>query len=455
MKTVLVLGTGMVASPAISYLLNLDEVQVRVASLEVERAQALLQGHPRGAAHTLDVQNRPALEAAIAAPEVSVVISLLPYIYHVQVAEICLAHGKHLVTTSYVSPGMQALDAPAKAAGLTLLNEVGADPGIDHMSAMRVIRRIQGHGGEVTHFRSWCGGLPAPDAATNPLGYKFSWSPRGVLLAGRNPAHYLEEGQEITIPAGELFEHHWSVSIPGLPPLEGYPNRDSLPYAERYGIPTAKTIFRGTLRNPGWCEALNILLKLGFLELEPQSWPQNSLGEWTADLLGCAEHSPEALRRCIAARMGLASTAAALETATLETAALEALAWLGLFSAEALPVHHGGAIDMLTACMLARMGYAENERDMLIMRHEFGASYPDAGEEAITSTLLAYGIPGGDSAMARTVGLPAAIAARLLLEGTLQRSGVLIPILPEVFEPVLTELERHGIRFEETCEKQA
>ncbi len=441
MKTVLVLGTGMVASPAISYLLSLDEVQVRVASLEVERAQALLQGRPRGAAQHLDVQNRPALEAAIAAPEVRVVISLLPYIYHVQVAELCLAHGKHLVTTSYVSPGMQALDAPAKAAGLTLLNEVGADPGIDHMSAMRVIRRIQSNGGEVTHFRSWCGGLPAPEAATNPLGYKFSWSPRGVLLAGRNPAHYLEEGQEITIPAGELFEHHWGVNIPGLPPLEGYPNRDSLPYAERYGIQTAKTVFRGTLRNPGWCEALNILLKLGFLELEVRSWSQSSLGEWTADLLGCEEHSPEALRRCIAARMGLAPN----------TAPLEALAWLGLFSAEALPVQHGGAIDVLTAVMLARMGYAENERDMLIMRHEFGAAYADHSEMT-TSTLLAYGIPGGDSAMARTVGLPAAIAARLLLEGTLQRSGVLIPILPEVFEPVLTELERHGIRFEEDCQ---
>lgn len=440
MKTVLVLGTGMVASPAITYLLSLAEVQVRVASLEMERAQAVLQGHPRGAAQYLDVQDRPALEAAIAAPEVAVVISLLPYIYHVQVAELCLAHGKHLVTTSYVSPGMQALDAPAKAAGLTLLNEVGADPGIDHMSAMRVIRRIQANGGEVTAFRSWCGGLPAPEANTNPLGYKFSWSPRGVLLAGRNPAHYLEEGQEITIPAGELFEHHWGVSIPGLPPLEGYPNRDSMPYAERYGIPTAKTVFRGTLRNPGWCEALNILLKLGFLELEAQSWPQRALAEWTAAVLGCEEQSPEALRGCIAARMELAPN----------SAALEALAWLGLFSAEPLPIQHGGAIDVVTACMLARMGYAENERDMLILRHEFGAAYADHSE-MITSTLLAYGIPGGDSAMARTVGLPAAIAARLLLEGTLQRRGVLIPILPEVFEPLLAELERHGIVFEEDC----
>ncbi len=440
MQTVLVLGTGMVAGPAITYLLALADIRVQVASLEYDRAEALLGGHPHGTALYLDVQNESALRDAIAAPEVAVVISLLPYIYHVQVAELCLAHGKHLVTTSYVSPGMQALDTRAREAGVTLLNEIGADPGVDHMSAMRVIRRAQDDGGEVTLFRSWCGGLPAPEANTNPLGYKFSWSPRGVLLAGRNPAHYRERGTDIVIPAGELFEHHWPVTIPGVPPLEGYPNRDSLPYAERYGIPSALTIFRGTLRYPGWCEALNILLRLGFLEVETQTWPQRSLGAWTAALLGGVEVQPETLRSAMATRMGLEPAAPSLE----------ALAWLGLFSSEPLPMRHGAPIDLLTACMLERMRYAKHERDMLIMHHEFGIAYPD-GNEIITSTLLDYGIPGGDSAMARTVGLPAAIAARLLLEGELQRTGVLIPILPEITNPVLTELEKHGIRFEERC----
>lgn len=439
MKTVLVLGTGMVARPAIAYLLKLPTVNVRVASLEFDRAQALVHGHPRGAALELDVQHHAALRDAIAAPEVSVVISLLPYSYHVQVAELCIVHRKHLITTSYVSPQMQALDTAAKDAGVTLLNEIGVDPGIDHMSALRIIRRTQQQGGEVTHFRSWCGGLPAPEANTNPLGYKFSWSPRGVLLAGRNPAHYLEEGQEVIIPAGELFEHHWPIAIPGLPPLEGYPNRDSLPYAECYGISTARTVFRGTLRYPGWCKTLNVLLKLGFLELEAQTWPQATLGAWTAARLGFAgEPTPEALRCAIAARAGLAPDAPALD----------ALAWLGLFSAEPLPLHHGGPIDVLTACMLGRMGYGASERDMLIMHHEFVIAYPDH-RAAITSTLLDYGIPGGDTAMARTVGLPAAIAARMLLEGALPHTGVLIPTLPEIYEPALTELETFGIRFEE------
>lgn len=438
MKTVLVLGTGMVAGPAITYLLALPEIQVRVASLDYERAQALIGGHPRGAAQRLDVEDPVALRDAIAAPEVGLVISLLPYIYHAQVAAVCVAHGKHLVTTSYVSPDMRALDRAAREAGVTLLNEIGADPGMDHMSAMRVIHEAQEAGGEITRFRSWCGGLPAPEANTNPLGYKFSWSPRGVLLAGRNPAHYLEEGAEITIPAGELFEHHWPVAIPGLPLLEGYPNRDALPYADLYGIRTARTLFRGTLRYPGWCEALNVLLKLGFLELEPQTWPQATLGAWTAALLGGDDARPAAVRRTLAARAGLDPHAAPVE----------ALAWLGLFSADPLPLRHGGPIDVLTACMLARMQFAADERDMLVMHHEFSIAYPER-EERRTSTLLVYGIPGGDTAMARAVGLSAAIGGRLLLEGTLRRPGVLIPILPEIYLPVLSELASYGLRFEE------
>lgn len=439
MKTVLVLGTGMVAGPAITYLLALPDLHVRVASLEPQRARQLIGDHPRGTAQRLDAQDRAALRDAIAAPDVQVVISLLPYTYHVQVAELCIAYGKHLITTSYVTPAMEALDAAAQAAGVTLLNEIGVDPGIDHMSALRVIRRAQAQGGEILHFRSWCGGLPAPEANTNPLGYKFSWSPRGVLLAGRNPAHYREQGQEIRIPAGAIFAHRRPVTVPGMPPLEGYPNRDALPYAERYGIPTAQTVFRGTLRYPGWCAVLDILLRLGFLELEAQTWPQPTLAAWTGALLGLQDTpTPEELRATIAARSGH----------TVTEAALDALAWLGLFSAEPLPLRYGGPIDVLTACMLERMRYEPGERDLLIMQHEFVIAYPEK-QEHLTATLLEYGIPGGDSAMARTVGLPAAIAAHHLLEGQWRHPGVLIPTLPELYEPVLEALETYGIRFEE------
>lgn len=438
MKSVLILGTGMVAGPAIQYLLALPKVKVHVADLDGNRARKLIGGHPQGVAHQLNVEDDAALRDAIAAPDLDVVISLLPYAYHARVARLCLAYGKHLITTSYVSPEMQALDAQARDAGRILLNEIGADPGIDHMSAVRVIHRVQADGGEVSLFRSWCGGLPAPEARTNPLGYKFSWSPRGVLLAGRNSAHFLAQGSEVTVPAGEVFRHCSPVEIPGLPRLEGYPNRDSLPYAALYGITTAHTVFRGTLRYPGWCEAMGILLKLGFVGLESHTWSQPTLNTWTAALLESTDAQPESLRRTVAERAGLHP----------ESAPLEALSWLGLFSTEPLPLRRGAPIDILTAVMLSRMCFSENERDMLVMHHEFGISYPDH-RGTLTSTLLFYGVPGGDSAMSCAVGLPAAIAARLILEDRIQHTGVIIPNLPEIYNPVLSELEDHGIGFEE------
>ncbi|MBN1261680.1 MAG: saccharopine dehydrogenase NADP-binding domain-containing protein, partial [Anaerolineae bacterium] len=285
MKTVLILGAGLVTRPPIQYLLAVPDLRVIVASRTVSKAEAIVGSHPQGEARALNVKDHEALRAMVSEPGVDLVISFLPYTYHVQVAELCIEFGKHLVTTSYVSPAMQALDAQAQAAGVTLLNEIGVDPGIDHMSAMRIIRDVQERGGEITGFKSWCGGLPAPEANTNPLGYKFSWSPRGVLLAGRNAAHYIEDGKEVNIASGALFEYHWPVPVPGAPNLEGYPNRDAVPYGALYGITSARTIFRGTLRNQGWCETLDTLLKLGFIEIEEQDWEEMTCKAWTARVL--------------------------------------------------------------------------------------------------------------------------------------------------------------------------
>jgi saccharopine dehydrogenase (NADP+, L-glutamate forming) len=433
MKTVLVLGAGLVARPLVRYLLDLPHVGVIVASRTVSKAQTLINGHPQGQARALNVRDADALRAMV--PQADLVISLLPYTYHVQVAELCIEFGKDMVTTSYVSHEMRALDERAKAAGITLLNEIGVDPGIDHMSAMQVIHRVQRAGGEVTSFRSWCGGLPAPEANTNPFGYKFSWSPRGVLLAGRNAARYREDGKEINIPGEELFDHHWPVKVTGLPDLEGYPNRDALPYADVYGIPAARTVFRGTLRNPGWCDTLKKMVELGLLDLEKADFSGLSFKGVIGRLIG---YDGDDVRAAAADYLGLERDAFILDN----------LAWLGLFSDDPLPVQHGAPLDILTARMLERMAYQEGERDMLVMQHEFIAAYPDR-QEAITSTLIDYGIPGGDSSMSRTVGLPAAIATRMLLEGEMVRKGVLEPVTPDIYEPVLAELEQMGVRFTE------
>ena len=205
MKTVLVLGAGLVTRPLVRYLLDGPGYTVVVASRTASKAEALIDGHPQGIARALNAENVEVLRAMIS--EADLAISLLPYTYHVQVAELCIETGTDMVTTSYVSPAMRALDGRARAANIIILNEIGVDPGIDHMSAMKIIHHVQQNGGEITSFRSWCGGLPAPEANTNPFGYKFSWSPRGVLLAGRNAAHYLEDGEEIS---GQVLGLHLS-----------------------------------------------------------------------------------------------------------------------------------------------------------------------------------------------------------------------------------------------------
>jgi saccharopine dehydrogenase (NADP+, L-glutamate forming) len=433
MKSVLVLGAGLVAGPLVKYLLDVPEIKVIVASRTVAKAEALIDDHQQGAARALDVKNVEGLRQMIL--EADLVISLLPYTYHVQVAEICIEFGKDMVTTSYVSPAMQALDGRAKAADVILLNEIGVDPGIDHMSAMKIIDDVHQKGGEITSFRSWCGGLPAPEANTNPYGYKFSWSPRGVLLAGRNAAHYLEDSKEIDISGEDLFDHHWPVAVPGAEQFEGYPNRDAVPYAAVYGIPEAETVFRGTLRNPGWSATLKCMVDLGLLDLQERDWTGVTFRQFIGQLVG---FDGDDIRAAVADYLHLAS----------DSFILDNLEWLGLFSDEPLPVEYGAPLDILTARMQKKMSYEKGERDMLVMHHEFVANYADHAE-VITSTMIDYGIPGGDSSMSRTVGLPAAIASRLILQGKITRKGVVVPVTPDIYEPVLAELEKMGITLEE------
>ncbi|MEA1904752.1 MAG: saccharopine dehydrogenase C-terminal domain-containing protein, partial [Candidatus Hadarchaeota archaeon] len=239
MKRVLVLGAGLVAGPLVRYLLGQEGFTVTVASRTLAKAEKLIGGAKNGSALQLDVNNTAAVEGLVRDSDLA--ISLLPYVYHPLIAGLCVKHKRQMVTASYVKDEMRELDEAAQAAGVILLNEIGVDPGIDHMSAMRVIDEIKESGGKLIGFSSWCGGLPAPDSNDNPFGYKFSWSPRGVLLAGKNPARYLREGEVVDIPGEDLFAHHWPVNIEGFGTLEGYPNRDSLPYRDTYGIPDVKS----------------------------------------------------------------------------------------------------------------------------------------------------------------------------------------------------------------------
>lgn len=427
------MGAGFVAGPVVKYFLERPETDVTVADLELEKAKVLVGSRANGKALALNLRDQDGLNKAIAGADV--VVSLVPYPFHPLVAETCIALRRNMVTTSYVGEAMRALDEKAREAGIVILNEVGLDPGIDHMEAMRIIHEVKNQGGKILGFTSYCGGLPAPEANNNPFGYKFSWSPRGVLLAGKNAAHYLKDGQDVQVSAESLFDHYTMLSIEGLGRFEGYPNRDSLPYIGLYGIPETRTMFRGTLRYPGWCETLKKIADLGLLE----QGEMDLRGKTHADLVRDLAGAPEAqdIKSTLRRKLGLKP----------DSKVIDKLEWLGLLSEDRISLEYGSPLDVLEKLMLKRLQYEEGERDMVVLQHEFVAVDERGKKQKITSTLIDFGVPGGDSSMARTVGLPAAAGTRLVLEGRIRRTGVSVPVHPEVYGPILEELENHGIVF--------
>lgn len=449
MKTVLIFGAGMVAGPPVQYLLR-NGFKVIVASRTIAKAKKLIGNDPNGIAKTFDITNATDADLDSLLLECDLAVSLLPYIYHTKIAKACIKHRKHMVTTSYVSPEMQELDEEAKKAEITILNEIGVDPGIDHMSAKLIIDNIHEKDGKILSFTSYTGGLPAPDANNNPWGYKLSWSPRGVILAGRNAAKYLEEGKVVEIPGEDLFDHHIPFPVnekgPGddefLGMLEGYPNRNSIePYIEVYGIPETKTMIRGTLRNPGWCRTMKKIADTGYLDLEEQEFPDGyTYGNLTNQLLDKPlESNP---------KQNLMETFNFEENDDVITR----FEWMGLLGDIKIPAKKISPLDALCHRFEENLQYSPGERDMLVMVHQFIYELP-SGKEKLISTMIDYGIPNGDSSMSRTVGLPAAIGVRMILEEKITDRGVLVPVKKSIYEPVLKELESLNIGFIERVEK--
>ncbi len=436
MKKILLLGAGRVTKPLVNYLLNYPKFFLIIASRTLSKAELLIENHPNGKAVKVNVEDSEALENLV--QEADIVISLLPYTYHVKVAKLCLKYSVNLVTSSYVSKEMRQLNYEAIEKGLLFLNEIGLDPGIDHMSAMKIIDEVEQNDGSIKSFESLCGGLPAPEANNNPFGYKFSWSPRGVLLASRNDAHYLKNSEEIKIDGNDLFKNYWTKKIESIGELEVYPNRDSMIYKVMYGLDNADTVFRGTLRYPGWCEIISNISKLGYLDsAERPDLSGKTYAEITSLLVnGCSVD----LQKCVAEYLGISRNSEEIKK----------LEWLGLFGNDIVNATQSTFLDILTNRMLEKMSYKNGERDMIILQHNFIAEYPKGRKEHITSLMIDYGIPNGETAMARTVSLPAAIAAKLILEDKIKIKGVRIPVFAEIYKPVLAELELMNIKMVET-----
>ncbi len=437
MKSVLLLGAGLTTKPLVDHLLAQPDLRVKVATRTVSKAEKLVEGHDNGEALRLDVSDTAGQLATLVADS-DIVVSMLPFTHHVSIAKLCIRNAKPFVSTSYVSDEMRALDEEAKKAGVILINETGLDPGIDHMSAMRIIHRIKEDGGEVKSFTSFCGGLPAPDANDNPFGYKFSWSPRGVMLAGKREARYLKDGREVLVAPEDVFKEYWIADIEGLGKFESYPNGNSLPYAKTYDIPATQTILRGTYRYPGWCNTWVAIKKLGLLDETERDFTGMTYAALTESLVGAAGGD---LKSSLAKFVGVAQ----------DSEIIGRLDWLGLLSDEELPLKRGSLLDVLSARFQQKLVYAPGERDMIILRHEFIAEYSDR-KERITSNFVGFGEAGKATAMAKTVGLPPAIAARMVLEGKITETGVHIPVTPDIYEPILKELEQAGISFEEKSE---
>jgi len=358
MKKILVLGAGLVSKPLVRYLLDQPDFFVVMASRTVSKAENIIDGHPDGEALSINSEDNDMLEKLI--KESDLTVSLLPYMYHVKVAKYCLKHKKHLVTTSYVSDEMKELDNDAKDAGVILLNECGLDPGIDHMSAMRVIHNVEKEGGKVVSFRSTTGALPSHEANNNPFGYKFSWSPRGVLLASLNPSKWLQDDEIISIPGEKLFENYSIQDVPGVGSFENYPNRNSIPYKDIYGLDDAKTVYRGTFRMTGWCETMRNIVKLGWLNEKPLGdFKGRTYGDLTRFLIGTNSTSD------------LAKSTSDFLNLSIYSTVVKRFEWLGLFGDEYLPEDKNNALDYFNVLTLRKMFLGENERDMIVMHHEF------------------------------------------------------------------------------------
>ncbi|WP_226388680.1 saccharopine dehydrogenase C-terminal domain-containing protein [Penaeicola halotolerans] len=439
MKQVLILGAGKSSSDLIAYLLDYAKnksVKLIIADADLAVAQRHVGIHPMAEARRLDAGDDSARKALI--QEVDIVISMLPAFMHITVAKDCLALRKHLLTASYISEEMRALDPPVKAADLLFLNECGLDPGLDHMSAMRVIKAYQDKGFETVSFKSYCGGLLAPSAERdNPWQYKFTWNPRNVVLAGQGVSKYLEEGDFKYIPYHQLFSRVDKLSVGGVE-YDGYANRDSLSYREVYGLKKLRTILRGTLRRVGFCQAWDVFVQLGMTD------DTYSLA-WTGDLTK---------RKFLNAFLpfdpndSVESKLSRLIPQSQDAAIFQKLAWLGLFDHEVITPSKKTPAAILQHILEEKWKLNAADQDMTVMQHLFEFENKQSTIK-VSSSMVCIGENAQHTAMSKTVGLPLAIACKLLLENRLSLRGVQLPIYEEVYDPILDELETLGINFKE------
>ena len=426
-KQILLFGAGKSTSVLIGYLKGKClqyNWWLTVADANLPLAKSKLDNAPNTTATTIDIHNEAERKALIT--QADLVISMLPAALHLFVAQTCIETGKHLLTASYVDKNIEAFAADIKSKGLLFLCEMGLDPGIDHMSAMQLIHSIKNNGGNITSFYSHCGGLVAPESDDNPWHYKISWNPRNIILAGKSGAVYKKDAAIITMPYEQLFDESRTVTIPGYGEYAWYPNRDSLSYSKLYGLEGANTFIRATLRHPEFCYGWK---KIVALKLTDET----------------TKHDTDALSFQSFFSRHLAYYKLADDCSVKQK---EMLSFLKLYSSEIIGRGILTAAEILQLSAEEKLMLCSHDRDMVIMMHEI--MYEEGKtHKKISSSLVVKGDNNLETAMAKTVGLPLGIAAVMILKDEIKLRGLHIPVMPEIYEPVLKELGKEGIFFTE------
>lgn len=442
MRKILIIGAGRSASSLIKYLLdksNKENLQLTIGDLSLELAQRKTNNHPNATPIALDITNETQRQTEI--QKADLVISMLPAHMHIEVAKDCVTFKKNMVTASYVSEAMQRLDAEVKANGLIFMNEIGLDPGIDHMSAMKVIHEIEEKGGKMILFESFCGGLVAPESDTNLWNYKFTWAPRNVVLAGQGgAAKFIQEGKYKYIPYHKLFRRTEFLEVEGYGKFEGYANRDSLKYRSVYGLDDVLTLYRGTIRRVGFSKAWNMFVQLGM-----------------TDDTYCIDDSENLSYRDFINLFLPYSPTDSVEIKTRLQLGIEQddIMWDKLLELDLFnPNKKVGLKNATPAQILERIltdswTLQPEDKDMIVMYHKFGYEW-NGTRKQIDSKMVCLGDDQTYTAMSKTVGLPVAMAAIQILNGKIKTPGVQLPINKEVYEPILKELEEFGVIFNET-----
>jgi saccharopine dehydrogenase-like NADP-dependent oxidoreductase len=440
MKKILLFGAGKSATVLIDYLLETAAAEkwfVRIADADLQLAQSKVGNSSFAKAVSFDINNDN--ERSIAIQGADIVISLLPPSLHILVAKDCVMYSKNLLTASYADDKIRELKDDIESKGLLFLCEMGLDPGIDHMSAMRIIDGIHSKGGSVVSFKSHCGGLVAPESDDNPWHYKISWNPRNIVLAGKAGAVFKDQRKKITVAYDKIFENCPDIYVNDLPVLAYYPNRDSLSYSTLYGLEETSTFIRTTLRYASFCRGWDVIVHLGLTDTEDDITKYQTVSEWFHDKLRGIE-----LRK-----MEWLEYLQLYTEEKYQADITEQVDYLGLFEIIPVPFHAKCSADILQSLLEAKLVLKPGDKDMIIMLHEIEFVKQDR-KYKISSSLVVKGENSLRTAMAKTVGLPIGIAAKLILKEKIKLKGLHIPVLKEIYEPVLEELELRQIRFEES-----